>query len=95
MATPVGTLEIIRMTIASELGIPPAEVDPSRSIEEIGIDSLAAIEILFKLEDAFHISIPQDLVAGATVAELARRLDERVAERKLHPHLAGVRGEIR
>jgi len=95
MATPVGTLEIIRKTIASELGIPPAQVDPSRSIEQLGIDSLAAIEILFKLEDALLISIPQDLAAMATVRELARRLDERVAERKLHPHLACVRSEIR
>ena len=36
------------------------EIQPDNSFEELGVDSLAAIEILFEVEEEFELNIPGD-----------------------------------
>lgn len=54
----------------------PDRITPETSLEAIGIDSLGMVEIIFDLEDAFDISIPesndiqQRFKAFATVADV-------------------------
>ncbi len=59
---------------------PPAEIRPESNFEELGIDSLDSIEILFQLEEEFDLEIPDEVAQGVdTVGEvidaLARHLD--------------------
>jgi erythronolide synthase len=95
MATTESTLEIIRRAIAAELDVLPVEVDPARRFDELGLDSLAAIEVLFKLENELLVAIPQDAALTVTVQEMARQLDERLAERPTPPVHASARDEAR
>ena len=48
--------------IAASKRIPRETVTIDKSFEELGIDSMDAVEILFGLENEFDISIPDDEV---------------------------------
>ncbi len=46
--------------------------------EDLGLDSLAVIELLFKLEEAFDLEIPdRDLASLTTVAAVSAYIEER------------------
>lgn len=46
--------------------------------EDLGLDSLAVIELLFKLEEAFDLEIPdQDLPSLSTVASVSAYIEAR------------------
>ena len=48
--------------IATSKRIPVERVTVDSAFEELGIDSMDAVEILFALENEFDISIPDDAV---------------------------------
>lgn len=48
--------------IAATKHIPPEKVTIDSQFQELGIDSMDAVEILFGLENEFDISIPDDEV---------------------------------
>lgn len=53
-----------------------ADIEPDTSLEALGIDSLKAITLLFELEEAFDIEIPNELIAQiSTVQDILDRLD--------------------
>lgn len=52
--------EKVTSVVASVKRIPPAAVSIQSTFEQLGIDSLDAIDIMFKLEDTFNISIPDE-----------------------------------
>ena len=48
--------------------------------DDLGLDSMAVIELLYKIEEAFNIQIPdQDLVGLTTVSSVAAYVQGRVA----------------
>jgi acyl carrier protein len=56
------TVERVRQVIASSKRIPVERVTIDSAFEELGIDSMDAVEILFALENEFDISIPDEEV---------------------------------
>ena len=48
--------------IATTQRIPVEKVKPDSTFEELGIDSMDAVEILFALENEFDINIPDEEV---------------------------------
>ena len=47
---------------------------------DLGLDSMATIELLYEIEDAFDVQIPdQDLVALVTVAHVTAYIEGKVA----------------
>lgn len=44
--------------IAEQAMVEPHEVTPDASPEQLGLDSLGMVEIVFAIEEAFDISIP-------------------------------------
>lgn len=44
--------------IAEEAVLDPAQVRPDMTLEDLGIDSLGLVESIFKIEEAFDISVP-------------------------------------
>jgi acyl carrier protein len=44
--------------IADQAMLDPAEVRPDASPEQLGLDSLALVEIVFAIEERFDISVP-------------------------------------
>jgi acyl carrier protein len=55
-------IERVCKTIATSKRIPEDRVTIDSTFEELGIDSMDAVEILFALENEFDISIPDDEV---------------------------------
>lgn len=44
--------------IAKEAILEPAQVRPEMTLEELGLDSLGLVEMIFAIEEAFDISVP-------------------------------------
>jgi acyl carrier protein len=55
-------IERVRKVMATSKRIPEETVTIDSSFEELGIDSMDAVEILFALENEFDISIPDEEV---------------------------------
>ena len=69
MPTTAETLETI---LTEKFSVPPEKIRLDATLSELGLDSLDLIEVLFEVEDAFDIRIPQDgaAIRAATLREL-------------------------
>lgn len=66
--------------IAATKHIPPETVTIDSEFEQLGIDSMDAVEILFDLENEFDISIPDDEVRQVrNVRQMCEGVDRLVA----------------
>ena len=62
----------LREAFASFLGQEPAQIDPGRSIKELGMDSLTAIELAVRIEERMGVSLfVDDFTGDETIAGLA------------------------
>jgi acyl carrier protein len=52
--------EKVIATLASVKRIPAEKITPETNLQDLGIDSLDVFTLLFELENAFKISIPDD-----------------------------------
>jgi acyl carrier protein len=60
----------------------PAPPSAESTLEELGLDSLDAVEIMYELEEALKISIPNERVKGMrTVGDIVAGVEALVAER--------------
>ncbi len=60
---------------ARALGVPPDAIESERPLTALGLDSLAAVEMVSEVEAAFGVTPPlADLLGGATARELAEQL---------------------
>jgi acyl carrier protein len=75
------TLATIQKLIAEELDLAVGDLDPARPLEELGIDSLSVIEVMFKLEESFDIKMPDERVPIRTVQDIADIVDRLLRER--------------
>jgi acyl carrier protein len=68
----------LRESIVKICGVPPDEVSPGSTLEDLGIDSLAAAEIITDVEIRTGIELPMDVLRGLsrmrTVGEVAAHL---------------------
>ena len=68
------------LTLLSEFlqkreNIDPARVTPGASLEELKVDSLLLLELLFEFEDKLGVSIPHDIPPPKTVGDLLGIVD--------------------
>ena len=72
----------LRESIASICGVTQSEVIPTATLEELGIDSLAAAEIITDMEIRTGVEVPMDVLRGLnglrTVGEVADRLQREI-----------------
>ncbi|MDX2252436.1 MAG: phosphopantetheine-binding protein [Nitrospira sp.] len=89
MADLAVTQQIIQ-SLATYLKRDPASITESHHLrDDLGLDSVAVIELLFEIEDRFKIQIPdQDLVGLSTVGSVAAYVQERLASPKAAPKSA-------
>ena len=71
----------ICMALAEYLKRPRNAIQPDQSLrDDLGLDSMATIELLFRIEETFDFQIPdQDLQRLATVGDVIAYVEERVA----------------
>ena len=80
---PVITSKIIQ-ALAGYLKRDPASITESHHLrDDLGLDSVAVIELLFEIEERFKLQIPdQDLPGLSTVGTVAAYVQRRLAEPK-------------
>jgi len=68
----------LRESIAKFCGVPAGQVGPASTLDELGIDSLTAAEIITDIEIRAGIELPMDVLRGLsqlrTVGEIAAHL---------------------
>ena len=74
------------LTVLSEFlhkreNIDPARVTPETSLEELKVDSLLLLELLFEFEDRLGVKIPQDIPRPKTVDDLLGIVDKVQADK--------------
>lgn len=71
----------------------PATIEPDHHLrDDLGLDSMAVIELLYKIEETFDLQIPdQDLVGLSTVGAVAQYVERRLApgQRPARPAVKG------
>jgi len=68
----------LRESVAKFCGVPVGQVGPASTLEELGIDSLTAAEIITDVEIRAGVELPMDVLRGLsqlrTVGEVAAHL---------------------
>ena len=81
------TLAAIREILHKNFDIAPDALQPEARLDDLEIDSLAVIEVMFAVEDRFHITVPSEPAAMQnrmnTVGDLVAYIDRLIAEQ--HP----------
>ncbi len=73
-------IDRVRKVIATSKRIPEETVTIDSSFEELGIDSMDAVEILFALENEFDINIPDEEVKTVrNVRQMAEGVERLIA----------------
>lgn len=68
--------------LAAVLALPATEIAPDRRLDEYGVDSLMAAELLLRVRTRFAVDIPpMELLHGGTVDDLARNVLARLGLR--------------
>lgn len=67
-------LSVVRQFV-EDLGQDPSKIVPSARLSELGIDSLHAVDLVFRFEEHFEIDVPMERFRATTVAEAVAFID--------------------
>lgn len=73
------TLERLSRILVQHYKLDPARLTPDQPLGSLGIDSLGMVEMLFFIEEEFHVHLPSEGIALGTLGEAARSIDELIA----------------
>jgi acyl carrier protein len=73
------TFEILSGILIKENKLLPDRLTLDAPLEDLGIDSLGTVELLWNIEEAFKIKLPSDPVELATLRDVVQYVDELVA----------------
>lgn len=62
--------------ISERLQVPTSGLTPDTTLESLGIDSLAQIELMFDLEDHFEVRFDSDQAPLTTLGEVAQLIEK-------------------
>lgn len=85
------TAEKITTALAEYLKRDPATIHPDYHLrDDLGLDSMAVIELVYRIEEAFNLQIPDEDLGGMTTVEhviayVESRQRSRAAERSASP----------
>ena len=77
--TEAASYELVSTLLSSQFEVDPAAIGPEASLEDLGLDSLAAVELLDILQERTNVPLAtQDADLAVTVGELAARIADPV-----------------
>lgn len=76
------TLNTVQQMLAEEFELKAEQLVPEAKLVDLGIDSLATIEFLFKLEERFKLDLNNDPTPVETVADIAAEVDRLMAKQQ-------------
>lgn len=69
-------LDLIKDYVERHADNPPGNLTPESKLDEIGIDSMALLELIFELEDKYDIRLPEDIPTPTTVGQLLELMEQ-------------------
>jgi acyl carrier protein len=70
------TFERLQAIVAKDYKLENDKATPDALLESLGIDSIGVAELLFNIEDEFHVNLPVEPVHGlSTLGDVARFID--------------------
>ncbi|MEO7152720.1 MAG: acyl carrier protein [Burkholderiaceae bacterium] len=69
------TYERLGAILARDYKVDQSTLAPESRLDALGIDSLGVAELLFNVEDEFHIVLPPEPVDLPTLADVVRYID--------------------
>lgn len=63
-------LSVIRTFLKERLDVDPARVIPEATLENLGVDSMMLLELLFEFEEKMNVRLSLDTTTPRTVGEL-------------------------
>ncbi len=76
----MSTLEALQGILIRDYHVSADNLQPTASLATLGIDSLGLLELMFKIEDHFHVKIPGDPPTDlVTVADVVAYIDGLIA----------------
>ena len=77
----MNSFEMVSNAIAKKLEIDVATIKPESTLEELGLDSLDTVDIIFEAEDKLGIKVPNDQVDVKTIQDMTNLLDQLLAKK--------------
>lgn len=72
------TIEKVKELLADHLEMDASEITEETTFDDLGVDSLDAVEIMMEMEDEFGVEI-KPAEAGKSVKELVAYIDSKLA----------------
>ena len=72
------TLKILRDFLQERTEIDPAQITPDATLEELSIDSLMQLELLFEFEEKLNISLPDVEERPKTIGDLVSLVEKHI-----------------
>ncbi len=77
----MNTIDTLRGILERDHALARERLVPEATLEDLGLDSLATIEMLWNVEEEFGVEVPSDPVPLRTLGEVADYVDSLVAAR--------------
>ena len=77
----MSTLTTVQEMLMAEFELTADKVMPEANLASLGIDSLATLEFLFKLEEKFELDLNNDPTPVNTVADIASEVDRLLTQK--------------
>ena len=74
------TFEQLSAILIKEYKVTPDQLTLDAQLQDLGIDSLGVVELLWHIDDAFQIKLPSDPVGLATLRDVICYIDQLVTE---------------
>lgn len=73
------TFEHLCAMLVKDHKLPMDRLTMDTPLESLGIDSLGTVELLWNVEDTFHIKLPSEVVDLPTLGDVVRYVDRLMA----------------
>lgn len=69
------TLQRLQDLLVKRFDLERKDLDPAASLEQLGLDSMGTIDLMFQVEDEFGVTFPRDANALKTVQDVVDCID--------------------
>jgi acyl carrier protein len=73
------TLERLSRILVQRYKLDPSQLTPEQPLDQLGIDSLGMVEMLFFIEEEFRVHLPSEGVTFGTLGDAAKYIDGLIA----------------
>ena len=79
----MSTLDIVQNILMGKFAVDRAKLTPETELSQLGIDSLALLELLFDIEDRFGLKIKEDMPNSlVTLQDVVSYIDALLMQRQ-------------